>query len=52
MMISGSGKDIKVWNVENDKINHIRTLEGHNYNVNCICFSKLSSFFLSGGCDN
>lgn len=51
-MISGSGKDIKVWNVENEKFNNFRTLEGHNYNINTLCFSGLSDFFLSGGCDN
>ncbi|CAD8176752.1 unnamed protein product [Paramecium pentaurelia] len=51
IMVSTSGKEIKIWNFDNGKINLIQTLQEHQEFVNCLVYSQIQQFFISGSSD-
>ncbi|CAD8128761.1 unnamed protein product [Paramecium sonneborni] len=51
-MISTINKDIKVWNFINHQLYDTSIiLKGHQQNVYCLVYSKISQWFISGGFD-
>ncbi|CAK61924.1 unnamed protein product (macronuclear) [Paramecium tetraurelia] len=52
IMISASSKNIKIWSFENANIKLIQTLQGHQKNINCLVFSQIEQYFISGSEDH
>ncbi|CAD8105165.1 unnamed protein product [Paramecium sonneborni] len=52
IMISGCGKDIKVWNFQNGQIQEVQKLQVHQSTISCLLFSKNQNSFISGAYDH